>query len=438
MDLSVLIVDDSQLMCEMAKDYVLRSQMATEIHTKNNGQEAIEFIETHPVDLLVLDIVMPEMQGSEVMAYLHDQGWLTKMKVIIFTSLSEEGYLKGFFDMGAFDYITKPVKEQEFIARVKNALNQQSLQKKLYETITVIKEQNNELEDLNLQLKNSQMMIIQQEQLAGIGHLAAGVAHEINNPLGYIISNVSLLKGYSEKISTWHESANRLIVNLKDETALTKGHENCGRSRELVEQYMASKKQMDVDFVLEDLSELLDDTLHGLERVSKIVKGMRQFSRIDVAQEFESYNLNGGIENTLMVAHNETKYAAEVVLDLGKIPEIPAVGSEINQTLLNLIINAVATVKEKYFPELGKINIATYLENNYVCCVVKDNGMGIEEKNIKDVFKPFYTTKPVGEGTGLGLSISHDIIVNKHKGILDVQSEVGLGTTMIIKLPVER
>lgn len=438
MDLTVLIVDDSQLMCEMAKDYVQRSHMAKEVHTKNNGQEAIEFIETHPVDLLILDIVMPHMQGSEVMAYLHEQGWLTKMKVIIFTSLSEESYLKGFFDMGAFDYITKPVKEQEFIARVKNALNQQSLQKKLYETIAVIKEQNNELEDLNLQLKNSQMMIIQQEQLAGIGHLAAGVAHEINNPLGYIISNVSMLKSYAEKITTWHETADQIILNLKEDTILGSGHEDCGRGKELVEQFLASEKEMDVDFVLEDLSDLLEDTLHGLERVSKIVKGMRQFSRIDVAQEFESYNLNGGIENTLMVAHNEVKYTAEVVLDLGKIPEIPAVGSEINQTLLNLIINAVATVKERYFPALGKINIATYLENNYVCCVVKDNGMGIEEKNIKDIFKPFYTTKPVGEGTGLGLSISHDIIVNKHKGILDVQSEVGLGTTMIIKLPVER
>lgn len=438
MDLSVLIVDDSQLMCEMAKDYVLRSHMATEIHTKNNGQEAIEFIETHPVDLLVLDIVMPEMQGSEVMAYLHEQGWLGKMKVIIFTSLSEESYLKGFFDMGAFDYITKPVKEQEFIARVKNALNQQSLQKKLYQTIAVIKEQNNELEDLNLQLKNSQVMMIQQEQLAGIGHLAAGVAHEINNPLGYIISNVSMLKNYAEKIGVWHETANRLIVSLKEDADLGEGHGDWGRGRELAEQFLASKKEMDVDFVLEDLSELLEDTLHGLERVSKIVKGMRQFSRIDVAQEFESYNLNGGIENTLIVAHNEIKYAAEVTLDLGKIPEIPAVGSEINQTLLNLIINAVGTIKERYFPELGKINIATYLEKNYVCCVVKDNGMGIEEKNLKDIFKPFYTTKPVGEGTGLGLSISHDIIVNKHKGILDVQSEVGRGTTMIIKLPVER
>ncbi len=438
MDLSVLIVDDSQLMCEMAKDYIIKSSVATEIHTKHNGQEAIEYIETHPVDLLVLDIVMPEMLGSEVMAYLHEQGWLSKMKVIIFTSLSEEQSLKGFFEMGAFDYITKPVKEQEFISRVKNALNQQALQKKLYQTISVIQEQNQELEDLNQQLKTSQMMIIQQEQLAGIGHLAAGVAHEINNPLGYIISNVNILKEYVEKISKWHNKANQLVASLTEPHEIDVAIDWNKKIEESTKSFSALKTEMDIDFVLEDLNDLLGDTLHGLERVSKIVKGMRQFSRIDVAQEFESYNLNDGIENTLMVAQNEIKYAAKVHLELGKIPEIPAVGSEINQTLLNLIINAVSTIRERRFPELGNVFIKTYLEESYVCCVVKDDGMGIEEKNIKDIFKPFYTTKPVGEGTGLGLSISHDIIVNKHKGILDVQSEVGLGTTMIIKLPVER
>lgn len=418
MESVVLIVDDSQLMCEMAKDFLLKSCVEASIYIRNNGQEAVEFIETHPVDVLVLDIVMPEMQGTEVMAYLHSEGWLEKMKVIIFTSLSEQHYLKGFFEMGAFDYITKPVKEEEFISRIKNALNEQVLQRKLYDTIDVIQNQNQVLEDLNQQLKNSQMMVIQQEQLAGIGHLAAGVAHEINNPLGYIISNMNTLQGYAVQIAKWHERV---------ETANQSANGN-----------IISKEDLDIDFVLDDLTELLSDTLHGLERVKKIVKGLRLFSRIDVAQEFESYSLNEGIENTLIVAHNEIKYAANIKVNYGKIPQIPAVGSEINQTLLNLIINAVAAVKEKHKPDLGDIEISTYLEKNYVCCVVKDNGMGIQEKNIKDIFKPFFTTKPVGEGTGLGLSISHDIIVNKHKGILDVQSEVGSGTTMMIKLPVER
>ncbi len=432
MNLAVLIVDDSHLMCEMTKDFLKKSEINAAIYTRSSGKEAIEFIEKHAVDVLVLDILMPEMSGEAVMLYLSEHQYLNKMKVIIFSSLSEQHYLKGFFEMGAFDFITKPLHEEEFIARVKNALNDQMLQRQLYQTIEVIKDQNQTLEDLNQQLKSSQMMIIQQEQLAGIGHLAAGVAHEINNPLGYIISNMNVLQGYAKQIEDWHKNVNHMITEIK----------NHSETYEPVQQWVRGiercSKETDIAFVLGDLTELLDDTFNGLERVRKIVKGLRLFSRIDLGQEFESYNLNEGIENTLIVTRNEIKYATEVEVIYGAVPEIPAVGGEINQTLLNLVINAVSAIKARHTPDKGMLSICSYLEKNYVCCVVKDNGMGIEEKNINDIFKPFFTTKPVGEGTGLGLSISYDIIVNKHKGILDVQTVYGEGTTMTIKLPVER
>lgn len=428
----MLIVDDSQLMCEMTKDILKKSGLEASIYTKQSGKSAIEFIEKHPVDLMVLDIIMPEMSGGDVMKYLKLHGYLSKMKVIIFSSLSEQEHLKGYFEMGAFDFITKPIKAEEFVARVKNALNDQKLQKKLYQTIEVIKDQNQVLEDLNHQLKNSQMMVIQQDQLAGIGHLAAGIAHEINNPLGYIISNMNILQDYIRKIDTWHGSVDKVVEAMETQTV----------SAAVVDHWISeihtTGKQVEIDFVLEDVKELLDETFGGLERVRKIVKGLKMFSRIDMGQEFESYDMNEGIENTLIVTRNEIKYSAEVEVVYGDIREVPALGSEINQTLLNLILNAVATIKERHFPEKGKLSIHTYMDKNYACCVVKDNGMGIEETNIKDIFKPFFTTKPVGEGTGLGLSISYDIIVNKHKGILDVQSVLGEGTTMTIKLPVER
>lgn len=432
LDQVVLIVDDSLLMCEMTKDFLKKSGVDASVYTRSSGKEAIDFIEKHSVDVLVLDILMPEMSGSDVLEYLKSRHYLSKMKVIIFSSLSEQHHLKGFFEMGAFDYISKPLHEDEFIARVKNALNDQMLQRKLYQTIEVIKEQNQALEDLNQQLKSSQMMVIQQEQLAGIGHLAAGVAHEINNPLGYIISNMSVLQGYAQQINKWHECIGNVSEEMRQNYAVQVPTEKWSQEIKKV------SDETDIKFVLGDLSELLEDTFNGLERVRKIVKGLRLFSRIDLGQEFESYNLNEGIENTLIVTRNETKYTTEIEVIYGAIPNVPAVGGEINQTLLNLIINAVGAIKEKHFPNKGLLSICSYLEKNYVCCVVKDNGMGIEEKNINDIFKPFFTTKPVGEGTGLGLSISYDIIVNKHKGILDVQSVMGEGTTMTIKLPVER
>ena len=428
----MLIVDDSHLMCEMTKDFLKKSEINAAIYTRNSGAEAIAFIEKHPVDVLVLDIIMPEMSGEAVMQYLAAHQYLKKMKVIIFSSLSEQQYLKGFFEMGAFDFITKPLHEEEFIARVKNALNDQMLQRQLYQTIEVIRDQNQVLEDLNQQLKSSQMMIIQQEQLAGIGHLAAGVAHEINNPLGYIISNMNVLQGYAKQIEQWQNHVDHLVGEMKQHGVLY------APINQWVQSFERSTKDTDIEFVLGDLTELLDDTFNGLERVRKIVRGLRLFSRIDLGQEFESYNLNEGIENTLIVTRNEIKYAAEVEVIYGTISDVPAVGGEINQTLLNLIINAVAAIKAKHHPNKGILSICSYMEKNYVCCVVKDNGMGIEDKYINDIFKPFFTTKPVGEGTGLGLSISYDIIVNKHKGILDVHSVYGEGTTMTIKLPVER
>lgn len=432
MELVVLIVDDSHLMCEMTKDFLKKSGMEASIYTRSSGKEAIDFVEKHPVDVMVLDILMPEMSGEEVMVYLNAHGYLSKMKVIMFSSLSEQQQLKGLFEMGAFDFITKPLHEEEFIARVKNALNDQLHQRQLYQTIEVIKEQNQVLEDLNQQLKSSQMMVIQQEQLAGIGHLAAGVAHEINNPLGYIISNMNILLDYTQKINDWHSGVGEVMAQMSDQE----------KSNPLLtpwlERLRTLESENEMGFVLEDLSELLSDTFNGLERVRKIVKGLRMFSRIDQGQEFESYNLNEGIENTLIVTRNEIKYSAEVEVIYGKVREVPAVGSEINQTLLNLIVNAVAAIRQKHGSSKGLLSICSYMEKNYVCCVVKDNGVGIEEKNIRDIFKPFFTTKPVGEGTGLGLSISYDIIVNKHKGILDVQTVLGEGTTMTIKLPVER
>lgn len=432
MDQVVLIVDDSLLMCEMTKDFLKKSDIKASIHVCSNGRAAINFIETNEVDVVVLDVIMPEMTGTEVMEYLVDHNFLAKLKVIMFTSLSEQHYLKGFFEMGAFDFITKPIHEEEFIARVKNALNDQKLQRQLYQTIEVIKDQNEVLETLNLQLKNSQMMVIQQEQLAGIGHLAAGVAHEINNPLGYIISNMNILQGYANKINTWSCTVESVVSEMNAHKA------EFPLLEKWVTEITTLSKSSEMDFILGDLTELLEDTFSGLERVRKIVKGLRLFSRIDTGQEFEAYNLNEGIENTLVVTRNETKYTAEIEVEYGEIVDVLALGGEINQTLLNLIINAVAAVREKYQTHKGKINICSYMENNYVCCVVKDNGVGIKEETIKDIFKPFFTTKPVGVGTGLGLSISYDIIVNKHKGILDVQSVLGEGTTMTVKLPVCR
>ena len=187
----------------------------------------------------------------------------------------------------------------------------------------------------------------------------------------------------------------------------------------------------------EDMEGLFEDTFEGLERVNKIVRGLRTFSRVDQIEEYEQFDLNDGIENTLIISKNEIKYAAHIEKNLGEIPAIEAVGGQINQVVLNLLLNAASAIKEVQEDAMGHILIRTFSQDDHVYLSIKDDGTGIKEEHRRSIFNPFFTTKPTGEGTGLGLSISYDIIVNKHKGSIDVKSEEGKGTEFIIGLPIK-
>ncbi|WP_378954895.1 PAS domain S-box protein [Pelosinus sp. sgz500959] len=299
--------------------------------------------------------------------------------------------------------------------------------KKMEDTL---KTQNEELQSMLSQLRAAQMKLIQQEKLAGIGQLAAGVAHEINNPLGFITSNFTSLKNYVDRLSmVLNEYRNLVqIIENSDGSSLSE-------SINLIHKIEREKK---IDFVLEDIKDLFKESTEGLERVGKIVTGLRTFARIDQDSNFQEYDLNAGIKNTLLIAKNEIKYWANVEENFSDIPVIEVVGSYINQVLLNIIVNGAQAIKQKGTEELGLIKITTYADDEFVYCEIADNGIGISEPNQQKVFEPFFTTKPIGQGTGLGLSISYDIIVNKHHGEIILQSMIGTGTTFTIKLPIHQ
>ena len=198
------------------------------------------------------------------------------------------------------------------------------------------------------------------------------------------------------------------------------------------------EKNQKIDYIIGDVESIFSETLDGLRRVGDIVKALRLFSRVDQQGEREDYDLNEGVHNTLIVARNEIKYIAEVRENLSVVPLISAVGGQINQVLLNLMLNAAYAIKEKTIDGLGVIEVATYFDDTSVYCSVSDNGKGIPEHIKKDIFNPFFTTKPVGKGTGLGLSISYDIIVNKHHGEISLDSVEGLGTKFLIRLPINK
>ncbi|MDF2564111.1 MAG: sensor signal transduction histidine kinase [Massilibacillus sp.] len=306
------------------------------------------------------------------------------------------------------------------------SVGQDITDKKLMEE--TLGKRNAEIKDALDNLEQTQIQLVQQEKMAGIGQLAAGVAHEINNPLGFVLSNFDCLKQYVINITE--------IVNqyreLKDR-ALESEVQNL---KEMAEQLVDMEKKKKIDYIFEDLDPLMQESDEGLKRLSGIVKALKSFSRVDQGSEFESYDLNAGIKNTLIVAKNEIKYVAEIEVELGELPHIQALAGQINQVLLNIILNAAYAIKEKKMDKLGRVKITSYHDNQFAYCLIQDNGIGMSEETAKNIFNAFFTTKPVGEGTGLGLSISYDIIVNKHHGNISVISEKGTGTTFTIKLPL--
>ncbi|SMC99386.1 ATP-binding protein [Sporomusa malonica] len=277
-------------------------------------------------------------------------------------------------------------------------------------------------------VEQTQRRLAQQEKLAGIGQLAAGVAHEINNPLGFVTGNVETLEGYFSafgSVIAKYRELGRELASLKN-TSID----------ERLDQVLIYEKEKEIDYILTDFPELFQDTLEGLGRMSKIVKGMRLFSHVN-HQVVEEYNLIDGVETTLLVAQNEFKHYAIVEKSLAPIPTIEAFGSEINQVLLNIIVNAAQAIRARHDAGTGLIKISTWHDERFVYCAIRDNGIGITKENVNNIFNPFFTTKPVGQGTGMGLSISYDIIVNNHKGEILVDSIEGEGTKFTVKLPIK-
>ncbi len=287
-----------------------------------------------------------------------------------------------------------------------------------------LNEQNRELQEALLTLKTAQTQMVQQEKMAGIGQLAAGVAHEINNPLGFVKSNFAVLNKYSDRLE-------RMLSVVDTYRQMEKYH--VGGKHSPVEQ---AWEENAIDMTRSDLKEIISDTQEGLNRIAEIVNALKTFSRSSLLEERSPFDLNEGIKTTLLIANNEIKYNSTVNFSPSPLPRLSANGGQINQVLLNMIVNAAQAIKQQNQNDKGLITIETKVEGDYVCCYIGDNGCGMKDDIMNRIFEPFFTTKAVGQGTGLGLSLAYDIIVNKHGGHLEVTSEVGIGTCFKILLPI--
>jgi len=276
---------------------------------------------------------------------------------------------------------------------------------------------NAELTELNSRLSVAQEQLAQSEKLASIGQLAAGVAHEINNPIGYIFSNFGTLAIY--------------IANLLEMLTAYEDAEPGIASSEVRTKLDTVRKRIDLDYLKEDITGLMSESKEGIVRVRKIVQDLKDFSRVDANQEWQWANIHRGIDSTLNIISNEVKYKADIIKDYGVIPDIECLPSQLNQVIMNIVVNAAHAIGS----QRGKITIRSGTEGENIWLEISDTGSGIPAEILPRIFDPFFTTKPIGSGTGLGLSLSYGII-QKHRGHIEVDSEPNRGTTFRIKLPI--
>lgn len=297
--------------------------------------------------------------------------------------------------------------------RLENSLREETDQlKKAREELS---KKNSELEAAYSELKETQAQILQQEKMASIGQLAAGIAHEINNPMGFISSNLSSLSKYINKISEF-------MKFLSDFSVLYPVDDK----RQEIEE---KKKALKIDFIEDDIKDLIKESLDGAERVKKIVQDLKTFSRNDQL-EYKEADINECMDSAINIVWNELKYKATLVKDYGDIPLVRCFPQQINQVFMNLLVNAIHAIETS-----GEIRIRTWNDTEWVFASVADTGHGIPQGIMKKIFEPFFTTKEVGKGTGLGLSITYDI-VRKHGGDISVESDWGKGTMFVVRLPI--
>jgi len=261
-------------------------------------------------------------------------------------------------------------------------------------------------------LEEAHNQLLQSEKMASIGSLAAGVAHEINNPIGFVASNLGSLSSYLEDLFTVIDSYSQELTALKPNS----------QSAQLA-------KELDLTYLKDDTHILLGECMDGIQRVKRIVQDLKDFSHVDHG-EWIVTNIHQGLDSTLNIVNNEIKYKATVEKRYGQIPDIVCIGSQLNQVFMNLLVNAAHAIVNQ-----GKITVETGVVGQEVFVKISDTGSGIKPENLNRIFDPFFTTKPVGKGTGLGLSLSYGI-VKRHNGRIAVESELGKGSTFTVWLPI--
>jgi PAS domain S-box-containing protein len=368
--------------------------------------------------LLKKNIVVPDIYDLKLSAIVRNRLSTLGLKSLISIPLVVEGRLEGVIQLMAREYKEFSDERQAIIQQVGNELAMGIARQKL---LDVIREKNRELIAKNQEIENTTMQLLQSEKMASIGALAAGVAHEINNPMGYIASNLNVLGEYRNDLVNLYQ------VYRENLLALEKLPDPEVRSR--LAEIRKAEQELKPRELLDELLNIVEECKEGSKRVKTIIRDLREFSHPQTGTP-QWFDLHQGLQSTINIVWNEIKYKATVEKKFGDLPQIKGFPQELNQVFMNMLVNAAHAI-----PERGSITITTYTIKDSAYVEISDTGVGIPPENLSRIFDPFFTTKAVGKGTGLGLAISYRI-VQKHGGEIMVDSKVGKGTTFTIRLPV--
>jgi len=415
---TIFIVDDDHSSQQLLDDTLTNKGYSTRLFS--NGIQALQEALEDPPDLVLLDVMMPGMDGFEVCRLLKENETTGHIPVVLVTCLNEKAMrLKG-ISVGADDFISKPFDVAEILLRTRNLLRVKEfgdfLKNHNVRLEQQVRERTNELETAYNLLKSTQGQLLQQEKMATIGLLMAGIAHEINNPVGFISSNLGTLKKYSERLAEF--------ISGQDEAIKTGVI-----AQQLLEHVSALRDNLKINRILHDFPQLLEESAEGTDRIKKIVQDLKCFSRTDNAGQTLA-DINQCLESAMGIANNELKYKATVRREFGELSPTLCYPQQLGQVFINLLVNAAHAIDER-----GEITVSTRQENKWIFVAISDTGCGIPEDIRQHIFEPFFTTKEIGKGTGLGLSICQDLI-RKHGGEIDVVSEIGKGTTFTVSIPV--
>lgn len=421
----ILVVDDEEKNRKIL-DVILRHH-GYQTAMARNGVETLALCKTFAPDLILLDVMMPEMDGFTACRMLREEERFSHIPVVMVTALADrESKLKG-LEAGASDFLSKPVDKTELLIRVRNLL-------KVKEFADFLKIHNERLEEevvaktadlrqalqeemaAKAALEKAHARLLESEKLASLGLLTAGIAHEINNPLTYVLGNLDFLSGNLRILDRY--------IALLESSAL---QASPARS---AEEIAANRVEMKIDHVRKELVEVTAGAIDGAERIRQIVRNLQTFSRREEAESSVA-DINDCLERAIAIAWHEIKsVAATVHRQFDDLPLVRCFPQQLTQVFINLLVNAAQEIKNH-----GDITVRTWHDNDRVHVSITDTGGGISREILEHIFVPLFTTKEAGKGTGLGLSISHDI-VTKHGGEISVQSEVGRGSTFTVSIPV--